>query len=50
MRIVTSARLRAVGFLLLEAASLALLFADRVGKDATLRGALASFVKRARSL
>lgn len=50
MRIVTSARLRAVGFLLLEAAGLALLIAESIGKDDNLRGAVAGFVKKARAL
>jgi hypothetical protein len=50
MRIVTSARLRAVGFLLLEAAALALLIAERIGKDPTLKTSMLDFIKKARSL
>lgn len=50
MRIVTSARLRAVGILLLEAAGLALLLVERVGSDPKLRGAVAGFFKKARAL
>lgn len=50
MRLVTAARFRAVGFLLLEAAGLALLIAESVGKDAKLRDAVFGFVKKARTL
>lgn len=50
MRIVTSARLRAAGILLLEAAGLVLLVAQRVGGDSELRGAVLAFVKKARAL
>ncbi len=50
MRIVTSRRLRAVGILLLEAAGLVLLVAERANKDPALRGAFLDFVKKARAL
>jgi hypothetical protein len=50
MRIVTSARLRAVGTLLLEAAALGLLLAKGISKDAKLRGAVFDFIKKARKL
>jgi hypothetical protein len=50
MRIMTSTRLRAVGFLLLEAAGLALLVAKHVGKDDELRDAVGTFVKKMRAL
>ncbi len=50
MRIVTSARLRAAGILLLEAAGLALLIAESVSKDDKLRMAVLGFVKKARAL
>jgi hypothetical protein len=50
MRIVTPARLRAVGFLLLEVAGVVLLIADRVGKDETLRTSIAGLIKKVRAL
>jgi hypothetical protein len=50
MRIVTSARLRAVGILLLEAAGLTLLIAKSINKDDKLRGAVVGFIKKARAL
>ena len=50
MRIVTSARLRAVGILLLEAAGLALLIAERVGKDPSLKTSVSDLIKKARAL
>jgi hypothetical protein len=50
MRIVTSARLRAVGILLLEVAALAALIAQRVGDDRALRVSVKSVVKKARAL
>jgi hypothetical protein len=50
MRTVTSARLRAVGFLLVEAAGLAILLWDRVGKDAPVRAAVLGFVRRLRAI
>lgn len=50
MRLMTSARLRAVGIVLLEAAGLALLLADRIGKDPKTRGAVVGFVKKVRAL
>lgn len=50
MRLVTPARLRAVGYLLLEATTLGLLLASRYGKDPEVRGAIRSFVRRARAL
>jgi len=50
MRLVTPARLRAVGFLLLEAASLGILIVSRFDKDSELRGAVSDFVKKARSI
>lgn len=50
MRIVTSARLRAVGVLLLEAAGLVLFVSKYVGKDPALRGAFMGFVKKVRAL
>lgn len=50
MRVVTSARLRAVGILLLEAAGIALLIAERVGSDKTLRTSIVGLIKKARAL
>lgn len=50
MRIVTSRRLRAVGFLLLEAAGLVLLLAERAQKDTGLRGAFVDFFKKVRAV
>ena len=50
MRIMTTARLRAVGLVLLEAAGLALLLSEHIGKDAGLRGAVVDFFKRVRAL
>lgn len=50
MRLATPARLRAAGILLLEAASLGLLIAQRYAKDGELRGAVSAFFKRARAL
>lgn len=50
MRIMTSARVRAVGILLLEAAALTLLLVDRVGADPKLKSAFLGFVKKVRTL
>jgi hypothetical protein len=50
MRIMTSARLRAVGILLLEAAGLALLVGQRVSKDPDLKESAENLLKRARSI
>jgi len=50
MRIVTSARLRAVGILLLEGAGIALLIGQRLGKDIDLRTTVGDFVKKVRTL
>lgn len=50
MRTVTSARLRAVGFVLLEAVGLALLLASQIRKDPKTLNAVTGFVKRVRAL
>lgn len=50
MQLVTSARLRAVGLLLIEAAGFALLIYDRVGGDDQVRGAVARLWSKARAL
>jgi len=50
MRLVTSRRLRAVGILLLEAAGLAVLLAERVGGDPKLKGAFVGFINKVRAL
>lgn len=50
MRLATSARVRAAGLLLLEAASLGLLLAQRLSKDTELREAVVGFFKKARAL
>lgn len=50
MRLATPARVRAVGMLLLEAASLGLLLAQRFSKDEELRDAVTGFFKKARAL
>lgn len=50
MRIMTSARLRAVGIVLLEAAGLALLLANQIRKDPKTFGAVMGFVKKVRAL
>jgi hypothetical protein len=50
MRIVTSRRLRAVGILLLEAAGLAVLIAERVGSDPKLKSTFVGFVNKVRAL
>jgi hypothetical protein len=50
MRLVTSARLRAVGLLLIEAAGFALLIYERLGGDSEVRGAVGWLWSKARSL
>jgi hypothetical protein len=50
MRMVTSARVRAVGFLLLEVATVALLVMDRFGKDPALKASIRGLIKKARAL
>lgn len=50
MRLVTPARLRALGVLLLEAAGFALLVSERIGGDVEVRGALAKLWAKARAL
>ena len=49
-RIVTAARLRAVGILLVEALSLGLLISDRLGEDKDFKTALGAFLKKVRAL
>lgn len=49
-RIVTAARLRAAGILLLEAFSIGLLISDRLGEDKALKTALGTFLKKVRAL
>ena len=50
MRIMTSARLRAVGIVLLEAAGLVLLLANQIRKDPKTHGAVMGFFKKVRAL
>lgn len=50
MRLITPARLRAAGLLLLEAVSLGLLFVRRYSKDEELRNAVQAFARKARFL
>ena len=50
MRIMTSARLRAVGILLLEAAGVALLVIQHVNRDTGLKTSVGDLVKKARAL
>lgn len=50
MRLVTSARLRAVGVLLLEAAGLAVIIMEHVNKNDSLRDAFNNFIRKARTL
>lgn len=50
MRIMTSARLRAVGTLLLEAAGIALLVIRHINQDAGLKSSVSGLIKRARAL
>lgn len=50
MRLASPARVRAVGMLLLEAASLGLLLVQRFHKDTELREAVVGFFKKARAL
>jgi hypothetical protein len=42
--------MRAVGFLLLEVAAVALLVVDRFGKDPALRASVLGLIKKARAL
>lgn len=50
MRLVTSARLRAIGVLLIEAAGLVMLVVDRLHGDHAVKGAVARFIAKARAL
>jgi hypothetical protein len=50
MRIMTSARLRAVGILLLEAAGVALLVIQHINQDAGLKSSVGGLIKKARTL
>lgn len=50
MRLVTSARLRAVGFLLLEAASVGALIYRHVAKDPQLAASVRGLAKKVRAL
>lgn len=50
MRLVTSARLRAVALLLIEVAGFALLIYDRVGGDGQVREAVVRLRSKARAL
>jgi hypothetical protein len=50
MRLVTSARLRAIGLLMIEAAGLALLIYDRVSGDKQVRKAAEKLLTKASSL
>ncbi len=50
MRLVTSARFRAVGLLLIEAAGFALLIYERLGVDGQVRDAASRLWSKARTL
>lgn len=50
MRLATPARLRAAGFLLLEAVSFGLVIYRAVSKDEGARNALQNFMRKVRSL
>lgn len=50
MRYLTSARVRAAGLLLIEAAGFALLIADRLGGDSEVRSAITRLWAKARAL
>ena len=50
MKTISAARLRAVGLLLLEAAGIALVIAQHIGRDQELKATVNNLVKKARSL
>lgn len=50
MRIMTSARLRAVGILLLEAAGIAVVAATALSKDEGIKTSVENLIKKARKL
>lgn len=50
MRLVTTARLRAVGVLLMEAAGLALLVVNRISGDTSIKSAFSRVLTKAKAL